>query len=95
MKYLIVFLFILGCGHKKDDPIPQRTADSFEVMSKCQLQSVRPSPNHPAGVSIKTYLCSQFNPSCLIEVLSSPAHDQVPYILSNSCPDKPPFGVRW
>lgn len=94
LPILIVGLtaFLLSaCGKNSPDQpsSAQAVADSFAVHSHCQLQSVIPAPNYGPNVKLKTYLCSQYNPACFVTVLSSPAFDQVPAIVTNSCPQNP------
>lgn len=89
MRNLIIIplLALTACGKSSsDNSNAQSVADAFEVHSHCQLQSVAPAPNYGPDVKLKTYLCSQFSPSCFVVLLSSPAYDQVPSIVSNNCP---------
>lgn len=91
---LIALLCLTACGkNKQDQPSnAQAVADAFAIHSHCQLQSVVPAPQYGAGVNLKTYLCSQYSPSCFVSVLSSPAFDQVPAIVTNTCPQNPVTG---
>lgn len=84
---LIAFLVVTACNKKTAD----QTSAAVALAGSCQLQSVQPAPQYGNGVSIKTYLCNQFRPSCIVAVLSSPALDQVPAIVSNTCPQMPPL----
>lgn len=87
-------ILLSACGKNQPDQPSnaQAVADAFAIHSHCQLQSVVPAPQYGAGVNLKTYLCSQYNPACFVSVLSSPAFDQVPAIVTNTCPQNPVTG---
>lgn len=90
---ILAVLFLAGCGKNNgENSSAQSVADAFAIHSHCQLQSVVPAPSYGADVKLKTYICSQYSPACFVGVLSNPALDQVPAIVSNTCPNNPATG---
>lgn len=93
MKYaLIIVLFLVtACSKKAADQV----SATASVAGSCQLQSVVPAPQYGTGISLKTYLCSQYRPSCFYHVLSSVALDEVPAIVDTNCaPSEVPPSFR-
>lgn len=83
---LAALIFLTACAKKSADQAARVT----QATGSCQLQRVEPAPQYGADVKLKTYLCSQYSPACFYYVLSSPALDQVPGILSTTCPAQTP-----